>query len=85
MQSESRREIEGHFSRLAVWDPERQESFVFPAWSIIYTYTYSTMTEAIATTAVPEVPPAVPEDDRDKGIARIKKESVAPISPAEQS
>jgi len=32
------------------------------------------MTEAIATTAVPEVPPAVKEDDRDKGIARIKKE-----------
>jgi hypothetical protein len=36
----------------------------------------STMTEAIATTAVPEVPLAVKEDDRDKGIARIKKEYV---------
>ena len=33
-----------------------------------------TMAEVIAKTAVPEVPPAVKEDDRDKGIARIKKE-----------
>jgi hypothetical protein len=32
------------------------------------------MSEAIATTAVPEVPPASQQDDRDKGIARIKKE-----------
>jgi hypothetical protein len=32
------------------------------------------MAEVIAKTAVPEVPPAVKEDDRDKGIARIKKE-----------
>ena len=33
-----------------------------------------TMAEVIAKTAVPAVPPAVKEDDRDKGIARIKKE-----------
>jgi hypothetical protein len=41
-----------------------------------YTIKQATMTEAIATTAVPEVPLAVKEDDRDKGIARIKKEYV---------
>ena len=34
------------------------------------------MAEVIAKTAVPEVSPAVKEDDRDKGIARIKKEYV---------
>jgi hypothetical protein len=32
------------------------------------------MTEAIATSAVPEALPALKEDDRDRGMAKIKKE-----------